>query len=409
MVLNLPLGQILYWSSNWASSMALNAALNTASKADSDLSVEQALDLTVVIPTFNGCDRLPQVIEHLRQQQDITGIRWEILIVDNNSTDTTQVTAAALQAGWTQAGWGPSQVPLRYCFEPRQGLAFARQCAIEAAQGRWVGFLDDDNWPDPDWVAQVHRFAQAHPEVAAFGSCIRAHYDSLPPSELRVLEPFLAIRDHGETLYPFEPETLRLPPGAGLVVDRQRWLASVPADLGLTGRVGDRQVSGEDSAALLYLHRGGGSKRLAKPIAYNPAQKIRHCLPARRFEAEALLQLAYGIGLATCKLRWIQAPHPLAQLALAIQTGLGGAKRFWQQLARAQAEDSERVTRFHLMFHLGSALSPLYALSPRLAMPRSIAQALMDGLLNLRRQGWVRSGRRLASPSSAGSLGLGTD
>ncbi|NJM57408.1 MAG: hypothetical protein HC857_08195 [Synechococcales cyanobacterium RU_4_20] len=94
---------------------------------------------------------------------------------------------------------------------------------------------------------------------------------------------------------------------------------------------------------------------------------------------------------------------------MAIQTGLGGAKRFWQELDRAQTEDSELVTRFYLMFHLGSALSPLYALSPRLAMPRSVAQALMDGLLNLRRQGWVRSSGRLASPSSAGSLGLGTD
>ncbi|NJM57410.1 MAG: hypothetical protein HC857_08205 [Synechococcales cyanobacterium RU_4_20] len=64
MVLNLPLGQILYWGSNWASTMALSAVstetLNATSNAASDLSVEQALDLTVVIPTFNGCDRSPK-------------------------------------------------------------------------------------------------------------------------------------------------------------------------------------------------------------------------------------------------------------------------------------------------------------------------------------------------------------
>jgi hypothetical protein len=354
------------------------------------------------IPTFNGGDRLPQVLDHLRQQQQITGIRWEILIVDNNSRDQTRATIETLQAGWTQARWGLSEVPLRSCFEARQGLAFARQCAIEAAQGRWVGFLDDDNWPDPDWVAEVHRFAQAHPGVAAFGSCIRAHHDSLPPAALRTLEAFLAIRDHGETLYPFEPEALRLPPGAGLVVDRQRWLASVPAQLGLTGRVGEQCVSGEDSAALLYLHRGGGA------IAYNPVQKIRHWLPARRFESDALLQLAYGIGMATCTLRWITV-HPLLRPMVALKTSLGGFKRLVQQLDRAPSDHgSELVTQFHLMFHLGSALSPLYGLGAWAVPGYCKAKAWVQGLLEIR-TGWNRGSDRWASPGSEGSPQLKTE
>lgn len=345
-----------------------------------DTQHRETLDLTVVIPTFNGSDRLLYVIDHLRQQQHLDGIRWEILIVDNNSSDATQTTVEALQAGWTQAEWGISNVPLRYCFEPRQGLAFGRQHAMEEAAGRWVGFLDDDNWPDTDWVFQAHRFSQSHPSVAAFGSCIRAQYDSTPPLELRQLEAFLAIRDYGETTDPFHPEALQLPPGAGLVVNRQQWLDAVPARLGFTGRVGQQMISGEDYAALLYLHRAGGT------IAYNPAMKIRHWIPAKRLETDALLRLAYGIGLATCKLRWINA-NPIQRVVLALKTGAGGVKRFMQQLTHwEKTEAGDTIRRFQLAFHLGSAFSPLFALSPRLAawLNHDRAQTLTQGILTLR-------------------------
>uniref|UniRef100_A0ACD5GQF4 Glycosyltransferase n=1 Tax=Desertifilum tharense IPPAS B-1220 TaxID=1781255 RepID=A0ACD5GQF4_9CYAN len=40
----------------------------------------------------------------------------------------------------------PQHSQLRYCFEPEQGAAFARQKAVEEAQGELIGFLDDDNW-----------------------------------------------------------------------------------------------------------------------------------------------------------------------------------------------------------------------------------------------------------------------
>lgn len=369
--------------------MVLNLSLRSSGAPSAEVAMSQAaarlpagepVDLTVVIPTFNGSDRLLYVIDHLRQQQNLAGIRWEILIVDNNSSDATKATVEALQAGWTQAEWGFSNVPLRYCFEPRQGLAFARQRAIEAAQGCWVGFLDDDNWPDSDWVFQAYRFSQSHPNVAAFGSCIRVQYDSTPPQELRQLEAFLAIRDYGETTDPFKPDSLQLPPGAGLVVNRQQWLNHVPAQLGFTGRVGQQMVSGEDYAALLYLHRAGGT------IAYNPAMKIRHWIPAKRLEADALMRLAYGIGMATCKLRWINA-NPLQRITLALKTAVGGLKRFAKQLnGWDETNVSETVSRFHLAFHLGSAVSPLFAISPGLAalLSQPRAQGLIEGFLSLR-------------------------
>jgi glycosyltransferase involved in cell wall biosynthesis len=95
------------------------------------------IGFTVAIPTYNGGDRLPKVLERLRSQVN-TNFSWEILVVDNNSSDNTKEVVQSYQADWQ----GPT---LRYCFEAKQGLAFARQCAVENAHGEFVGLLPPMN------------------------------------------------------------------------------------------------------------------------------------------------------------------------------------------------------------------------------------------------------------------------
>jgi glycosyltransferase involved in cell wall biosynthesis len=94
------------------------------------------MHVTIAIPTYNGADRLPLILERLRSQTATESIQWEILIVDNNSTDDTAAVVQKHQENW------PYPYPLKYCFEPEQGAAFARQRAIQEAEGELVGFLD---------------------------------------------------------------------------------------------------------------------------------------------------------------------------------------------------------------------------------------------------------------------------
>jgi glycosyltransferase involved in cell wall biosynthesis len=313
------------------------------------------LQLSVAIPTFNGRQRLPKVLEHLRAQIVAPEVTWEIWVIDNNSQDGTADYIAALQKDWD----GPA--PLRYCWEPCQGEAFARQRAIEESSALWVGFIDDDNWPDPDWVTAACRFAQEHGELSAFGSRICGEYEISPPQGFDSLEGFLAIRDHGEGTQPFCPELLRLPPGAGLVVHRQRWLEAVPTRLKLVGRQGRSCIGGEDYAALLYLYRAGGA------IGYNPQMSLRHYIPARRLQADYLLPLAYGMGLTTCAMRFILV-GPFKSLEIGIRTCLGGLQRLvLYQWRYGSAMETDLVRGFEFFFFLGGCLSPFYALTPQLA------------------------------------------
>ncbi|NER81398.1 MAG: glycosyltransferase family 2 protein, partial [Leptolyngbya sp. SIO1D8] len=112
------------------------------------------MDISIIIPTYNGAKRLPAVLDALRQQVNIADLQGDIWVVDNNSTDNTAEVISHYQETWS------FPFSLHYLKETRQGAAYARQCGVNASTGELLGFLDDDNWPDPTWVSEAISFAQ---------------------------------------------------------------------------------------------------------------------------------------------------------------------------------------------------------------------------------------------------------
>ncbi|MFN6566349.1 hormogonium polysaccharide biosynthesis glycosyltransferase HpsE [Dendronalium sp. ChiSLP03b] len=250
-----------------------------------------SIDFTVAIPTYNGINRLPKVLECLRSQKDLENLKWEIIVVDNNSTDDTAKLVQEYQASYSE------HLPLRYCFEPEQGLAFARSRAVKEAQGEFVGFLDDDNLPASNWVIAAYKFGQEHPKVGAYSSQIHGLFEVEPSQHLKQILFYLAINERGSQAHLYEPRKKGFPPGAGLVVRRQVWQENVPRHLFLIGRVGSSMLPGEDSEALFYIHKAGWE------IWYNPAMEMEHIIPSWRLERNYLISLMRGIGLSRYYLR----------------------------------------------------------------------------------------------------------
>ena len=247
-----------------------------------------SVDLTVAIPTYNGAKRLPEVLDQLQSLHIIPteNFSWEVIVIDNNSTDETAQVIQAYQNNWLQ------QHPLKYYFEPKQGAAFARRRAFAEANGALVGFLDDDNIPASNWVEAAYKFAQEYPKAGAYGSQIQGVFEVTPPENFQRIAPFLAITQKGLNPLLYEPQKKVLPPSAGLVVRKQAWLESVPEQLILTGRTQTSMVTSEDLEMLAHIQVNGWE------IWYNPAMKIDHKIPYWRLKREYLIPFFQGIGLS---------------------------------------------------------------------------------------------------------------
>ncbi|MEL7357368.1 MAG: hormogonium polysaccharide biosynthesis glycosyltransferase HpsE [Cyanobacteria bacterium J06555_13] len=273
-------------------------------------------DFSVVICTYNGALKLPALLERLSASEGIAsealtqidakrntkrddastpsfdgGFSWEVVVVDNNSSDATAEVVHEAQKTW------PASIPLRYCFEPSQGLAFARRRAIKETKSPLIGFLDDDTLPAPSWVSAAFTFGQQHPNVGAYGSSIQGLYEVSPPPNFHRIACCLAIIDRGSEPFQYSARAGVLPAGAGMVIRRQAWLDQVPERPALAGvKAGSLSAKGEDVETLSYI-------RQAWPIWHNPAMKLFHLIPRDRLERDYLLHLFWQIGLSRYPLR----------------------------------------------------------------------------------------------------------
>lgn len=243
-------------------------------------------DFTVAIPTYNGASRLPELLERLHAQVGTEYLSWEIIVVDNNSSDRTAQVIQSYQEKWQRP------YPLKYAFEARQGAAYARKRAIELASGSLIGFLDDDNYPMSNWVAAAYVFSQKYPQAGAYGSQIHPDWEVEPPQNFSRISPFLAITERGNLPLLYNPRNNLLPPSAGLVVRRQAWVESVPINPILTGRNTKSMLTSEDLEMLSYIQKSGWQ------VWYNPEMEIYHRIPKFRLEKDYLIPFFRGIGLS---------------------------------------------------------------------------------------------------------------
>src|ERR1043165_5266525 len=97
--------------------------------------MSEPLDISVIISTYNRSDMLPGALESVLAQE-AGDVRYELIVVDNNSTDKTREVVESFIAR------GHENV--RYIFEGKQGLSHARNAGIAAARSPLIVFTDDD-------------------------------------------------------------------------------------------------------------------------------------------------------------------------------------------------------------------------------------------------------------------------
>jgi cellulose synthase/poly-beta-1,6-N-acetylglucosamine synthase-like glycosyltransferase len=102
-------------------------------------------------------------------------VRYEVLVVDNNSTDDTRAVVEALVNSWSN---------VRYLFEPHCGVSHARNTGIAAARAPLIAFIDDDVEATPTWIATIKRVFDEHPDIDCIGGRIDPRWAAPPPAWL---------------------------------------------------------------------------------------------------------------------------------------------------------------------------------------------------------------------------------
>jgi glycosyltransferase involved in cell wall biosynthesis len=242
------------------------------------------MDLSIAICSYNAQRRLKRVFEALARQDAPPSIQWEILLVDNASTDHTAATARDLARSFS--------LPLRVLHETEAGLTNARRCGAMHAMGDYLSFVDDDNILEPSWVRTCVEFLRNHPRAGVVGGRIYPEFEdpTSVPANFEEIAPLLAIRDHGPHDILLHPPEHDAPCGASLTGPThllRTILARLPCFL--TDRVGTSLSSGGDTElALLAL-------RLGYEAWYTPRLRLAHVIPRARLQPGYLHRLKLGI------------------------------------------------------------------------------------------------------------------
>jgi glycosyltransferase involved in cell wall biosynthesis len=138
--------------------------------------------------------------------QECDGVTYEVIVVDNNSTDDTRRTIEELHKK-------PGYENLQYFFEEQQGVSYARNRGIAAARAPVLAFTDDDIRPAPDWVRSINEGFKRFPQADCIGGKVLPERGTEFPVWLtsKHWTP-LALMDLGD-----EPIELNVNTGAGLV------------------------------------------------------------------------------------------------------------------------------------------------------------------------------------------------
>ncbi len=305
-------------------------------------------EFTVAIPTYNGASRLPELLERLYNQIGTEDFSWEIIVVDNNSTDNTSEIIQSYQETWQRP------YPLKYYFEAKQGAAYARKRAIEVASGSLIGFLDDDNYPVTNWVAAAYAFSQKYSRAGAYGSQIHPAWEVKPPENFDKISPFLAITERGNIPLLYDARKNLLPPAAGIVIRRQAWLKSVPYQPILTGRTANSMLTSEDLEMLSYIQKAGWE------IWYNPEMEIYHQISQFRLQKEYLIPFFRGIGLSRYVTRMVNI-QPLYRPFVFLAYLINDIRKLILHLIKyGNRVNKDLVASCEMQLFISSLISPFY-------------------------------------------------
>lgn len=266
--------------------------------------------VSVLICTYNRASLLATTLESLGACEPPPG-GFEVLVVDNASTDSTEAVVEARRANYP--------VPLRYIFEGRPGKSHALNTGLAATAADIILFTDDDIEVPPRWIAECCRALDDRSDVDYVGGPVRPLWQTPPPAWFPLsngnLWGTVAVLNYGDRPFVFEDRHV-VPLGVNMAVRRRvvQIVGGFNPDFGRKGR----SLLGQEQAEFFCRTRAAGLRGL-----YVPDMWLYHHVPAERLTRRYFWRWWFWKGISKARLHAI---HPETDSAAAIS--LAGVPRY---------------------------------------------------------------------------------
>lgn len=238
----------------------------------------ETINISIIIATYNRADLLKDTLESLRNI-DASGLKFEVIVVDNNSKDNTLdvVNEASKKIR-----------NMNLVKESRQGLSFARNKGIEVSKGNILIFLDDDVEIDRMWLKAIIEPFEDPDVWCACGRVLPYGRTDIPkwlPERLRFL---LSLADYGD-----QDKVLlhkEKPVGCNVAFRREVFDILGKFDT-IIGRKGDKLLGGEETIIFYKI------LKLKKIAVYRPCALVYHKVDSK-LNKEYILSYAYWLGVS---------------------------------------------------------------------------------------------------------------
>lgn len=251
-----------------------------------------ALDVTAILCTCNRAGTLAETLESLAASQLPDSVSWEVLVVDNNSTDQTREVVQGFCRRY------PGR--FRYLLEPKPGKSYALNSGIANASGEVLAFVDDDVTVEPRWLRNLTAGLLAGEWVGTAGRILPAQMFTLPPwlswedcvgafrpDPLGILCAHFDLGDQ-----PRELDLGHLPYGANMAFRRSVFEKCGGFRLDLGPRP-HSQIRNEDVEFARRVIKAG------ERLRYEPSAVVYHPVPQGRISKEFFLSWWFDYGRAS--------------------------------------------------------------------------------------------------------------
>lgn len=266
--------------------------------------------ISTIICTYNRQEYIVQCLESI-VQQTLDKQLYQIVIIDNNSTDQTPQLCHDFIARYPE-------YDINYVVEKEQGLSAARNRGIAEAKYDLINYTDDDAEMSPEYLESLLDYLNSHPEIWGVGGKIIAQYENnqRPNWMSRYLEGTVGTTFLGNHIKPYSKG--QFPPGNNMTYRKIAFEKYGYFDNNL-GHKGNNLTRCDEKDIAEILQNNGHT------LIYHPQALIYHHVPNARLSDSYQRRQHIGMGLGERKRMEKKGNIALVKTALSYTFKLGAS------------------------------------------------------------------------------------